>query len=82
MRDLPVPYTLRGTYADGGLKGQSCSVTHWTRYERHDAVVREAIAANRWMRIASVERYTGPTYGGIPLRDMQERMASIILDRN
>lgn len=77
MLDLPEVYTVRGVYKIGPkiMLGKSCSVSHWTRYERLDAVRREAEAAHPWMRVQSVERYTGVTYGGIPLRDLREAMA-------
>ncbi len=77
MRQLPEVYTVRGVYAVGPkqMLGKPCSASHWTRYERHDAVSREATAAHPWMKIRSIEKYTGTTYGGLPLRDLREAMA-------
>lgn len=81
MLNLPEVYTVRGTYIQGpkSLVGKPCSVSHWTRYERHDAVLREAAAAHPWLRVKSVERYIGVTYGGIPLRDLREAMAKHVI---
>jgi len=79
MRDIPEVYTVSGTYNVGGLRGHTCSVSLWTRYERHDAVVREARSHFPWMTVKSVVKFTGTTYGGIPLRDLREAMAKHLL---
>jgi len=78
MLDHPLVYTVRGVYAIGPeqMLGKPCSVSHWTRYERHAAVLREAASSHPWMRVKSAERYTGPTCGGMPLRDLPEAMAN------
>ena len=52
--DRPNQWLARGTYRDGGLRGQSCSASVYTRNRGRASALELATESFPWMRVDTV----------------------------